>query len=190
MRSPATLLSILLVLSSTSATVACAGTDDVVQGQDDVTAAAIDKKFAALEKSVNAAQIDEVTDYGRSFSFSKYPKGTHPKKVVADVTGYEEDDIDLGGFSNRTGAAAIESVADRIYAEAKDLESDDDTAAANALKAVSRDLYAFKGTESKFAAIKSYSHSIAEDGDLQSDTLIFTKTDGSLVVFGYTHFPF
>ena len=87
-------------------------------------------------------------------------------------------------------ASAVKDVADTIYREAKEQENDEDAVAAKTMKAVSRALYALQGSTAGFESIKSYSHSIAEDGDLQSDTLIFTKTDGSLVVFAYTNFPF
>ena len=123
-------------------------------------------------------------------SVTKYAKGTDTKKILSDVTGSDEDDIDIGGFSNSAGRDAVKDVANTIYREAKELETNDDAVAANTLKAVSRDLYALQGSVTAFKSIESYSHSIAEDGDLQSDTLIFTKTDGSVVVFAYTNFPF
>jgi hypothetical protein len=178
-----------------TATVGCAApvdpsSDDTAESAEAVTASSVTKKLGALESSVSGAQIDENTDYGRSFSVTKYAKGTDTKKILSDVTGYNQDDINLGGFSNSAGRDAIKDVADTIYREAKELETNDDEAAAKTLKAVSRDLYALQGSVAAFKSIKSYSHSIAEDGDLQSDTLIFTKTDGSLVVFAYTNFPF
>ena len=189
------LLAAIAALAIT-ATVGCAApvdpsSDDTTESAEaDVTASSVTKKLGALESSVRGAQIDENTDYGRSFSVTKYAKGTDTKKILSDVTGSDEDDIDIGGFSNSAGRDAVKDVADTIYREAKELETNDDAVAANTLKAVSRDLYALQGSVTAFKSIKSYSHSIAEDGDLQSDTLIFTKTDGSVVVFAYTNFPF
>ena len=185
-----------IITLAITATVGCAApvdpsSDDTAESAEEaVTASSVTRKLRALESSVSGAQIDENTDYGRSFSVTRYETGTDTKKILADVTGYDQDDIDLDGFSNSTGRDAVKDVADTIYREAKELEINEDEAAAKTLKAVSRDLYALQGSAAAFKSIKSYSHSIAEDGDLQSDTLIFTKTDGSLVVFAYTNFPF
>ena len=188
------LLAAIAALAIT-ATVGCAApvdpsSDETAESADAVTASSVAKKLGSLESSVSGAQIDENTEYGRSFSVTKYAKGTDTKKILSDVTGSDQDDIDLDGFGSSEGRDAVKDVADTVYREAKELETNDDAAAAKTLKAVSHDLYALQGSAAAFKSIKSYSHSIAEDGDLQSDTLIFTKTDGSLVVFAYTNFPF
>jgi hypothetical protein len=158
--------------------------------EEDLTTSGLATRLSALEKATRGAQIKENTDYGRGFSTKKYAKGTPHTKVLTDVTGSDIRSTELGGFSSQTGQNAIKLLADTVYAEAKDLQTNGDTVASDSLKTVARALYALKTSASMFTSVKSYSHAIAEDGDLQSDTLVFTKTDGTLLVFGYTDFPF
>src|SRR5688572_2565747 len=91
-----------IITLAITATVGCAApvdpsSDDTAETAEAVTASSIKRKLEALESSVLDAQIDENTDYGRSFSVTKYAKGTDTKKILADVTGYNEDEIDLDG---------------------------------------------------------------------------------------------
>ncbi|MDA8130969.1 MAG: hypothetical protein M0011_05635, partial [Elusimicrobia bacterium] len=48
---------------------------------------------------------------------------------------------------------------------------------------------AFTGTRN-FVSVKAYEHSIAEDGDLESHTLIGELPNGALYVLSFTNFPF
>jgi hypothetical protein len=195
MKMNSALAALCLATLSSFITTGCASADgdaDTPQvAEDDVTISGLAAKLSALETSARGAQIRANQDSGREFWTKKYPKGTSHQKVLADVTGSNVTDIRLGDFSSKNGQSAIKDIADTVYAKAKELETEaDETLAANSLKPIARALYSLKSSAPLFASVRSYSHSIAEDGDLQSDTLVFTKTDGSLLVFAYTDFPF
>ena len=109
-------------------------------------------------------------------------------QCLGDVVGVEPSEIDLANFSVTSGASAVRGLASDLDKEADELIGNDDRVAGDTLKAMARDLSALLITQ--FASIERFHHGIAEDGDLGSDTLIFTNKDGSIVVFSYTDFPF
>jgi hypothetical protein len=190
-------LTSLFALSFCLAATACADADTeptheaAEQQADDLTAAGLAKKLRAVQNATKAADIGPVTDFGRSFGYKKYPAGTLYKKMLADVTGSNEAEFHLSAFEQTSGAKAITSLAGDIYGEAKDLATDSDSkVAADALKTVARSLYGLKSVAPQFTSVKLFSHAIAEDGDLQSDTLVLTQRDGSFIVVSYTNFPF
>lgn len=170
-------------------------TDEPPVGADteEVQAGNAEARLKALKASVKGTEIPQVTDYGKSIALTEYPKGTKVEKILADVTGWNEEDFADDTFSSATGARAVDVMAIALEDEAKRLLEDDGEEdaqkASAALTKVASDARAYF-TPTQFTSIVTKEHGIEEDGDLESHTLIATNRDGSLLVLSYTDFPF
>lgn len=151
-------------------------------------------KVRALKSAVAKANVAKNNDYGMSFGVKEYPRGTSVKKILEDVTGTNASDIELGWFDLTWGASGVDGVAsvleERAAEELADAEDDESKDAAKAIKGLASAVRKTFLPVSDFSAISSRSHSIAEDGDLESHTIIATKPDGSFLTMSYTNFPF
>ncbi|MDA8243351.1 MAG: protease inhibitor I42 family protein [Elusimicrobia bacterium] len=147
--------------------------------------------LANLQRAVAAAGVPALTDYGRSFSIRQYPGNTGVKAILADVTGNNESDIELSWFSRSSGDKAAKNFAAALRAEAKlEAEDADETESPKIIRSIADEAEkAFAGTRN-FVSVKAYEHSIAEDGDLESHTLIGELPNGALYVLAFTNFPF
>lgn len=147
--------------------------------------------LAELKAAVKAADIDEVTRFGRSFWIKTYPKNTAFKTIVADAVGYDESDVDLRHFRRASGDAAARAFAKSLRDEAKaEAEDADEVNSPRLVRAIADAAEkAFTGTRN-FSDVQLAEHAIAEDGDLESHTMVGQQKDGSLFVLVFTNFPF
>lgn len=151
-------------------------------------------KVRALKSAVATANVPKNNDYGMSFAVKEYPRGTSVKKILEDVTGTDASEIDLASFDLSWGASGVKGFASvlesRAADELSDAEDDESQEAAKAIKGLASAVRRTFFPVSEFSAISSRSHSIQEDGDLESHTIIATKPDGSFLTMSYTNFPF
>ena len=148
---------------------------------------------ASLKSAVKAAQRKELEDYGYLFGLSAYPAKTKLTKILADIIGYDEADINTDVFQMSSGDPAVRAFAKYLRAEAaaegEDTLPESQIIAKSILNVSAESEKAFLGTQ-QFAKVQLASHNRQEDGDMDYWVLIAQEKDGSLQVLQYTRNPY
>lgn len=148
---------------------------------------------AALRSAVKGAQRKELEDMGYFFGLTSYPAKTTLVKVLADVTGYDEADINTDLFQLSSGDTAVRAFAKYLRSEAaseaEDTLPESQVIARNIRNVAAESEKAFLGSQ-QFANIRLASHNRQEDGDLDHRVLIAQEKDGSFQVLQYTRNPY
>ncbi len=146
-----------------------------------------------LKAAVNAAQRKEPENLGYIFGMNTYPAKTSLIKILADITGYNEADINSDVFKLSSGDPAVRAFAKYLRAEAaaesEDTLPESQIIARNIRNVADEAEKAFLGTK-QFAQVQLASHNRQEDGDLDYWTLIAQEKDGSFQVLQYTRNPY
>ncbi|MBI4351378.1 MAG: hypothetical protein HY550_08065 [Elusimicrobia bacterium] len=148
---------------------------------------------ASLRAAVKEAQRKELDDMGYFFGFDSYPAKTKLTKILADVIGYDEADINSDVFAMSSGDAAVRAFTRFLRAEAAS-EAEDTLPQSQIIAGSIRNVAAeaekaFIGTQ-QFANVRLASHNRTEDGDMDYWLLIAQEKDGSFQVLNYTRNPY
>lgn len=148
---------------------------------------------AALKAAVKGAQAKELEDMGYYFGLSSYPAKTKLVKMLADVIGYDEADINTDVFQMSSGDPAVRSFAKYLRSEAaseaEDTLPESQVIAKNIRNVAAESEKAFIGNQ-QFANVRLASHNRQEDGDMDYWVLIAQEKDGSFQVLQYTRNPY
>lgn len=148
---------------------------------------------AALRSAVKGAQRKELEDMGYFFGLTSYPAKTTLVKILADVTGYDEADINTDLFQLSSGDPAVRAFAKYLRSEAaseaEDTLPESQVIARNIRNVAAESEKAFLGSQ-QFANIRLASHNRQEDGDLDHRVLIAQEKDGAFQVLQYTRNPY
>jgi len=162
-----------------------AGTDLADKGANSIP--------APLKAAVKEAQRKELDNMGYFFGLSSYPANTRLVKILADVIGYDEADINSDVFNMTSGDPAVRAFAKYLRGEAASEAGDtlpESQIIARSIRNVAAESEkAFIGTK-QFANVRLASHNRTEDGDMDYWLLIAQEKDGSFQVLNYTRNPY
>ena len=151
-----------------------------------------DSVLGPLKSAVKAAQR-KAGEHGLYFGMDTYPAKTTLVKMLADIIGYDEADIDTDVFHMSSGDPAVRAFAKYLRAEAaseaEDTLPESQLIAGKIRNVAAESEKAFLGTQ-QFAKVQLASHNRIEDGDLDHWVLIAQEKDGSLQVLQYTRNPY
>jgi hypothetical protein len=152
-----------------------------------------DSVLGPLKSAVKAAQRKELENMGYIFGMDTYPAKTRLVKILADIIGYDEADINSDVFKLSSGDPAVRAFAKYLRAEAaseaEDTLPESQLIARNIRNVAAEAEKAFLGTK-QFAQVQLASHNRTEDGDMDYWVLIAQEKDGSFQVLQYTRNPY
>lgn len=152
-----------------------------------------DSVLGPLKSAVKAAQRKELENMGYIFGTDTYPAKTRLVKILADIIGYDEADINSDVFKLSSGDPAVRAFAKYLRAEAaseaEDTLPESQLIARNIRNVAAEAEKAFLGTK-QFAQVQLASHNRTEDGDMDYWVLIAQEKDGSFQVLQYTRNPY
>lgn len=150
----------------------------------------------SLRKAVNATDVPQIGDMGKTFALRSFPATATPESMVSKIVDLAP--ADLGRLTQwgsvATGASAVREFSAHVRQAGQEQVdgANDDAEAAVYKQAYNGVADAVKGffVAEDFKKFVYGSHSIAEDGDCAYDILMAQKRDGSWVTLTYSDFPF